>query len=177
MKRQQRKVMDNKSAKGAVFIKEALGFAEELAAFCQRLAGSRWEGEDLLQETFARALSRASELRDLSACRAWLFRIARNLHKDRLKSAHHRRLRLVEEGTPEASAEGVFEQRPDLERALAELPDEQREALLLCDLWGFKYDEIAGITEVPVGTVRSRIARGRGALVTALGGAKKGAPR
>jgi RNA polymerase sigma-70 factor (ECF subfamily) len=52
----------------------------------------------------------------------------------------------------------------ELEAALARLPEEQRHVVLLCDLWGFPYDEIAEIAGVPIGTVRSRIARGRLAL-------------
>lgn len=160
----------------AAFVDAALAHVEELAAFTRRLAGSRWEGDDLLQETYARALSRSKELRDLGACRAWLFRIARNLHLDKVKSADRRRLQLVADGVPEAAspAEPARELRPDLERGLAELPTEQREALLLCEVWGFKYEEIAEITECAIGTVRSRIARARSALLRALGGERKG---
>jgi RNA polymerase sigma-70 factor (ECF subfamily) len=159
----------------AAFIDAALAHVEELAAFTRRLTGSRWEGDDLLQETYARALSRAEELRDLGACRAWLFRIARNLHLDKLKSADRRRLQLVADGAPESAspADPTRELRPDLERGLATLPPEQRDALLLCDVWGFKYAEIAEITECALGTVRSRIARARGALLSALGGSAK----
>ena len=55
-----------------------------------------------------------------------------------------------------------------LEAALKHLPDDQREAVLLCDLWGFRYDEIAEIMSCPLGTVQSRIARGRALLATLL---------
>ena len=61
----------------------------------------------------------------------------------------------------------------ELEAALDLLPADQREALLLCDLWGFRYAEIAEIIGSPVGTVRSRIARARGRLSTLLGKTSK----
>jgi RNA polymerase sigma-70 factor (ECF subfamily) len=57
----------------------------------------------------------------------------------------------------------------ELEAALGQLPGDQREALLLCDLWGFQYAEIAGIVGAPIGTVRSRIARARRRLSSFLG--------
>lgn len=56
------------------------------------------------------------------------------------------------------------------QRAVARLPGDQRIAVLLCDLWGFQYDEIADILGVPIGTVRSRIARARGRLLVHLSG-------
>jgi len=61
----------------------------------------------------------------------------------------------------------------DLDSALDQLPEQQRHAVLLCDLWGFCYAEIADITSTPVGTVRSRISRGRAALSGVLAGGRR----
>jgi RNA polymerase sigma-70 factor (ECF subfamily) len=64
----------------------------------------------------------------------------------------------------------------ELGEALQTLPGEQREAILLCDLWGFRYDEIADIVDVRTGTVRSRIARGREAVMSRLASPDHGTP-
>ncbi len=111
------------------------------------------------------------DLSEPGRCRAWLFRITRNLHIDRARSiAARTELRLVEPGdslAPEPCVSPETVERlaaRELDAALFKLPEEQRETVLLCDLWGFRYDEIAEITGVPVGTVRSRISRARAQL-------------
>jgi RNA polymerase sigma-70 factor (ECF subfamily) len=153
-----------------------LQHARQLAAYARRLATTSWEAEDLVQETYARAFANQHQLRESNRDRAWLFRIARNLHLDRLKSARQRL-----ESTGINDSDGVDLQRccakqaarqlrPDLERALSALQDEQRECLLLCEIWGFGYAEIADILGCPIGTVRSRIARARQALLLQLAG-------
>ncbi|MFN2375786.1 MAG: RNA polymerase sigma factor [Candidatus Binatia bacterium] len=146
----------------------ALSYVEELAAYARRLCRNDWDADDLLQGVFEQAFRSWTSLSDEAHCRAWLFRIARNLHIDRgRRSAARPELRLVDPGDAIApsgfiSAEHVERlDAHELEAALLQLPAEQREALLLCDLWGFRYEEIAVITGVPVGTVRSRISRAR----------------
>jgi RNA polymerase sigma-70 factor, ECF subfamily len=153
------------------FTRLALSYLEEVTAYARRLSRTAWDGDDLVQATFEQAFRRWRDLREPARCRAWLFRIARNLHLDRRRATHARpELRLVEPGDlvvpePAVPAEAVERLNlQELEAALVHLSEEQREAVLLCDLWGFHYEEIAHITAVPVGTVRSRIARGRAAL-------------
>ncbi len=104
-----------------------------------------------------------------------MFRIARNLYLNRHRSAMTRpELHLVDdEGALAAEAVVSPElvkrlQAHDLEAALDRLPPEQRDAILLCDLWGFDYEEIASISGWPLGTVRSRISRGRAKLAGLL---------
>ena len=157
------------------FASRALGYLEDLTAFARRLSRNAADADDLVQGTFERAFRSWRDLRQPGACRAWLFRIARNLHLNRQRSTAARpELRLVsdEDTLPAAafvSAEAVarFEAH-DLEAALDRLHPDQRDAVLLCDLWGFEYEEIASITGWPLGTVRSRIARGRARLAIHL---------
>jgi RNA polymerase sigma-70 factor (ECF subfamily) len=157
------------------FASLALGYLEEVTAFARRLSRNAADADDLVQGTFERAFRSWRDLRQPGACRAWLFRIARNLHLNRQRSAGTRpELRLVddEEGLAAGtfvSAEAVERlEAHDLEAALDRLHPDQRDAVLLCDLWGFAYEEIASITGWPLGTVRSRIARGRASLATHL---------
>jgi RNA polymerase sigma-70 factor (ECF subfamily) len=153
----------------------ALGYLEEVTAFARRLSRNAADADDLVQGTFERAFRSWRDLREPGSCRAWLFRIARNLHRNRQRSAGTRpELRLVDEEEGLAagavvSAEVVERlEAHDLEAALARVPADQRDAVLLCDLWGFEYEEIASITGWPLGTVRSRIARGRAKLASQL---------
>ena len=153
----------------------ALSSVEEVAAYARRLTRSAADADDLVQETFARAFRSWRDLRERRACRAWLFRIARNLHLNRRRYASSRpELHLVDEERAAEHASFVPPERVerlaahDLEAALERLPAEQRDAVLLCDLWGFEYEEIASILGCPLGTVRSRIARGRGRLAVLL---------
>jgi RNA polymerase sigma-70 factor (ECF subfamily) len=153
----------------------AVGYLGEVTAYARRLTRNSSDADDLLQDTYDRAFSHWSDLRNPRACRAWLFRIARNIHVDRIRSAAARpELRLVRDTdglAPEPAVSAETVERLDarqLEAVLQRLPDEQREAVLLCDLWGFAYGEIAQIVGCPLGTVQSRIARGRAAVIAAL---------
>lgn len=154
-----------------------LSHLEEITAFAHRICRRPWDADDLIQDTYQRAFDRWSDLRDPGRCRAWLFRIARNLHLDRARAVAARpELRLVKPSDspapePNVPSEAVARATArDLERALSRIGDEQRQAVLLADLWGFTYAEIAEIADVPVGTVRSRISRGRVAIMRALSG-------
>lgn len=160
------------------FDHEALGHLDEVTAFARRLTRNPADSDDLVQATYERAFTQWRSLRDTTACRAWLFRIARNLFVDRWRATRARpELRMVEPGDARAPEPFVscaqverLEAR-DLEWALTQLSEDQAQAVLLCDLWGYDYGEIATITGVPLGTVRSRIARGRDRLARVLAGA------
>ena len=137
------------------------------------------EAEDLVQMTYAKALERFDSFEPGSNCRAWLFQILRNTWIDELR---HRRVVgttvSIEESQPAVAdpphskevvwtnAEDVLGNfaDDDVRRALGELPDEQRLALFLVDVEGLSQDEVAGILEVPPGTVKSRTSRAREAL-------------
>ncbi|MDQ3956620.1 MAG: sigma-70 family RNA polymerase sigma factor [Actinomycetota bacterium] len=116
------------------------------------------------------AFRRASKFRGEASFATWLYRIGINSCKDVLR----RRRRLpdpVEEIEEAPSADRVEDQaidRIDVARALAALPDEYREAVTMYDIAGFAYDEIAQQLDIPVGTVKSRISRGRQQLAAGL---------
>lgn len=138
------------------------------------LVGDRADAEDVAQDAFLRAFRGLGSFRGQSSFRTWLFQIALNA----ARSFRQGRERRVEAGgvgpvDPEtAAAAGSLEQgliaRDRLRRALEELPAEQREAVLLRDVEGFDYREIAELLGVPIGTVESRIFRGRARLKQAL---------
>jgi RNA polymerase sigma-70 factor, ECF subfamily len=162
------------------FASLALSYLEEVTAYARRLCRSEWDADDLVQAAFEQAFHKWEALSEPARCRAWLFRIARNLHIDRLRqSAARSELRLVHPSdavAPEPSVPAETVERlsaRELEAALVRLPEDQREALLLCDLWGFRYEEIAEITHVAIGTVRSRISRARSHLAQGLLAARK----
>ena len=115
------------------------------------LAGT---AEDLLQDTFVRALKRFDRLQTAVSQRAYLFGIARHVCLDAL-----RRLRVVEELSADTPAvtQATDERLEPMRQAIAELPEAQREALLLKLQQELSYVEIAEVLAIPVGTVRSRL--------------------
>lgn len=163
----------------------ALGCAPQLYNAAYRLTRNEAEAEDLVQNAYAEAFQAAHQLRSLAACKVWLFRILRNRFlSDRRRAAARPQL-VVLDGGVEAAAEEqqqhVLQRMGEVERAavarhvgkairgaLEKLPEEMSTAVLLCDADGFRYEQIAEIMECPIGTVRSRIARGRALLVREL---------
>jgi RNA polymerase sigma-70 factor (ECF subfamily) len=148
---------------------------------CFRMLGQRQAAEDACQEAFVSAWRNLAGLRG-GAFRSWLLRIASNACHDELRRRSRRpsgSLDLaLEEGAPEPPDQGASpeanalsaELRLELQKALESLPEEQRLALVLCDVEGLDYAEIAEVMKSSLGTVKSRIARGRArmrALLTA----------
>lgn len=137
--------------------------------------------EDLAQETLAKALTKAGQLRSIDALEGWLFRIMANLWRDHVR--RDRPMDTMEDVDirTEETPEDLNSQRQmiiQVRRALGELPDNYRIALTLVDIEGFSYSETAAIMEVPVGTVMSRLSRGRSQLAKLLteSGHAPGAP-
>jgi RNA polymerase sigma-70 factor (ECF subfamily) len=137
-----------------------------------RMLGRPEDARDATQETFLAALRKLPSFRGDSSLGTWLHRVAVNACYDILR----RRKRRAEEGLPEdpgaapgdlaeSSAEAV-----DVQRALAQVPEEFRAVLVLHDVQDLPYDEIAEILGVPVGTVKSRVHRGRVGLARLLPG-------
>lgn len=144
------------------------------------------EAEDVVQETFLRAYRGLEKFRGDSSLKTWLYAIA--LNRARARHGALARLKTVFAGSrgperdpfsdwldeavdPAASPEEtamVRERRRKLRAAMADLPEEFRSAVILRDLEGLAYEEIAEVLSVPIGTVRSRIARGRALLKEAL---------
>lgn len=140
-----------------------------------RLTGNPHDAEDLTQETFIRVFRSLASYKP-GTFEGWLHRITTNLFLDMAR----RRARLRMEGLPEdtdriagddPSPEEVYSEThldPDLQAALDELPPEFRAAVVLCDVEGLSYEEIGATLGVKLGTVRSRIHRGRQALRSSL---------
>lgn len=146
--------------------------------FLLRLVGSREEAMDLTQETFLKVFQSLSEWRPEAPFRAWLFRVARNAALDLLRRRRSLGFLAFDELAPD-EGEAAWpdpaprpEQRLDdrrriaaLDRALASLPAEQREVLLLRELEEMSYAEIAATLAISEGTVKSRLARARAAAL------------
>jgi RNA polymerase sigma-70 factor, ECF subfamily len=135
-----------------------------LTAALQSLVGDRAEAEDLVQEAFCRALARWPEVSQLNDPAGWVSRVARNLAISRWRLSR-RLTRYDRLSLPAAVHDGAGH---DLTRALAQLPDRQRRALLLHHSAGFSVREVAASAGVPEGTVRSWLSRGRTALQRSL---------
>ncbi|GAA2332418.1 RNA polymerase sigma factor SigE [Saccharopolyspora halophila] len=142
--------------------------ADRVYRLAFRLSGNKHDAEDLTQETFIRVFRNLANYKP-GTFEGWLHRITTNLFLDMAR----RRSRLRMEGLPEdtdripgggPSPEQVFSDAhldPDLQVALDELPPEFRAAIVLCDVEGLSYEEIGATLGVKLGTVRSRIHRGR----------------
>lgn len=141
-----------------------------------RLTGNRQDAEDLTQDVFVRVF-RSLDKFEPGNFAGWLHRITTNLFLDRARRAARIRMDGFADGAehqllgsqivPEdAVHDAGFD--PDIEAALASLPEKFRVAVVLCDIEGLSYDEIADVLGVKVGTVRSRIHRGRTQLRDAL---------
>lgn len=131
-----------------------------LRRYARALLGDRSEADDLVQDTVERGWSRLSSWRRNSDMRPWLFSIMHNLHVDRLRRSAPEMVELSEELQLAAPPSSRLEMR-DMESALALLPPEQREVLLLVALEEMSYQEVATTLGIPPGTVMSRLSRGR----------------
>lgn len=144
--------------------------------FAARLLGDRAEAEDVAQEAMLRMWRVAGDWRAGEAqLSSWLYRVTVNLCTDRQRKAQRRRTEALEEGAePADPSQGVVEgllqrERADaLQAALADLPERQRQAVVLRHIEGLSNPEIAAILEVGVEAVESLTARGKRALTAAL---------
>ncbi len=159
------------------FEEEALALADQVYRVARRLVRSREEAEDLVQETYARAFRSWQSYTPGTNLRAWLLRILTNLNIDR-----GRRQQRAPEMTPleegdyylankllEAGGEQALDQERVVERlsqdsivnALSDLPHDFRDVVVLVDIGEFSYADAAQILDIPIGTVMSRLHRGR----------------
>lgn len=155
------------------FTRALLEAAPNLRAFAISLTGNIDKADDLVQDTLMRAWANAESFQTGSSIRAWLFTILRNS----FTSQYRKRRREVED--PDDQLAGFMASAPeqeghvalhDLRAALAKLPEEQREAVLLVGASGFSYEEAAEITETAIGTVKSRVNRARVRLASLMYG-------
>jgi len=157
---------------------ELLQWLPRLRRYARALRRNREDADDLVQDTLERAWSRAGLWQGVSDMRTWLFSIMHNLHVDALRRG---RLDTVDldDSTPEIPVAAVQGDRlavRDLDGALQAMPVEQREVLLLVALEGMAYAEVAQTLDIPIGTVMSRLSRGRERLRGLMDG-EAGRPR
>lgn len=166
------------------FEEEALELSDQVYGVARRLVGSREEADDLVQETYARAFRSWRSFQPGTNLRAWLFRILTNLNIDR-----GRKVQRTPDQQPleendyflynkleESASDGTPDERRVVERlsqndavtALADLPHDFRDVVLLVDLADFTYSDAAQILDIPIGTVMSRLHRGRRILKRTL---------
>jgi RNA polymerase sigma-70 factor (ECF subfamily) len=160
------------------FEEEALELADQVYRVARRLVSSREEAEDLVQETYARAFRSWRSFQHGTNLRAWLFRILTNLNIDRGRREqrsptlepmeegdYYLYNRLEDAGTPQADEQIVERLSQDgVVEALASVPHDFRDVLVLVDIGDFSYKDAAQILDIPVGTVMSRLHRGRRVL-------------
>lgn len=172
----------------ALFKSEVLSLLPDLFGAALRLAKNRADAEDLVADAVARAWMNLPSLREPGSFRGWVFRILTN---DFISRCRARSTQVASESLGEGGEESfsLYEKlhppillwwgdpeqeflnrllREDLERAVDALPETYRVVVVLADVQGFSYKEIAESLDLPLGTVRSRLARGRARLQEAL---------
>jgi RNA polymerase sigma-70 factor (ECF subfamily) len=140
-------------------------YHDRALSFARSIARSRADGDDLLQEALVRAMDKLDSLREDAAFRGWLYRVIVSVHRNRYRRAFWQRLLPL-------TSEPASDDRPDealgasdrARAALATLPHEQREAIVLHDLEGWRIDEIAELEGTSASAIKSRLSRGRDRL-------------
>jgi len=163
------------------FEEEALDLSDQVFRVARHLVGSREEAEDLMQETYARAFRSWRSFTPGTNLRAWLLRILTNLNIDRGRKQQrtpetqpleegdyflYNRLEESAGGGAGSGEERVIERlsQDDIVNALAAVPRDFRDVIVLVDLSDFSYQDAAQILDIPIGTVMSRLHRGRRVL-------------
>lgn len=167
----------------ADFEKEAIPHMDALFNFALRMTGDRDEADDLVQETYLKAFRFFDKFEKGTNCKAWLFRIMKNTFinsyrktsKEPDKVDYEEVENFYENIKPSSTDSAHLEKEmydnlldDELSNAIAALPEDFRTVIILCDIEGFTYDEIADFVDVPVGTVRSRLHRARKMLFANL---------
>jgi RNA polymerase sigma factor (sigma-70 family) len=143
-----------------------------LRRYARAMLGNRAAADDLVQDTLERAWSRVAQWRQGSDLRAWLFSIMHNLRVDQLRRPNLPTHSIDEDDfeVPTRAMQSDRLELGDLDSALARLPEEQRAVLLLVAIEEMRYDEVAATLGIPIGTVMSRLSRGRERLRLILDG-------
>jgi RNA polymerase sigma-70 factor (ECF subfamily) len=163
----------------ARFSDQLVAVLPRLRRFARGLTGSVADADDLVQAACERALTREHQFQEGTRFDSWMFRIVQTIWIDQIRAQN------VRKEEPEEEAEHMGTDEPvrrvearlalnEVRIALKELPPDQRAALLLVTVDGMSYKEAAAVAEVPVGTIMSRLARARVALLARLDGGSPG---
>ena len=142
----------------------------EVWRLCARL-GDRAAADDLTQEVYLRALPALARFRADASARTWLLQIARHVCADHVRRSTRRRAllaRLAQRSDPNEVVVAAESGEVDLDRLVAGLKPDRRAAFVVTQVLGLSYAEAADVCEVPIGTIRSRVARARADLLDAL---------
>jgi RNA polymerase sigma-70 factor (ECF subfamily) len=139
-----------------------------LRRYARALTRDAARADDLVQSCLVRALAKRHLWQEGTDLRAWLFTILHNQHVNEVRRSAHGGTEVPVEDVVAAlpvgeNATGALQLR-DLHRALGRLPETQRQVILLVGLEGMRYEQVAQILNIPIGTVRSRLSRGRETL-------------
>lgn len=144
-----------------------------LRRYARALTGTREAADDLVQDALERAWTKQHLWQPDTNLRAWLFSIMHNVHVNQVRSPQNQTLETLEDEAMELPVRATQQDGlmvRDLDRALRQLPAEQREVLLLVGLEQMSYEESSQVLGIPLGTVMSRLARGREKLRTLMYG-------
>jgi RNA polymerase sigma-70 factor (ECF subfamily) len=165
------------------FEREAVPHMDALYNFALKMTGDSDEADDLVQETYLKAFRFFDKFEKGTNCKAWLFRIMKNtyINKYRKETKEPDKIDYEEvenfyENVKPSSTDSAHLEKDiydnllddELSEAINSLPDDFKTVVILCDIEGFTYEEIADFIDVPVGTVRSRLHRARKMLFTKL---------
>lgn len=147
---------------------------DRVFSVCLRIMGGREQALDATQETFLTAFRKAGQFKGDAALGTWIYRIAVNTCYDQLRKQKRRRTDAIPDhfDPSDPSAEDVVESaalRPEIQQALSAIPQDFRAAVVLSDIEGLGLQDVAEVLGVPVGTVKSRVFRGRRLLARELG--------
>ena len=149
-----------------------LTWVPRLRRYARALVGNRDDADDLVQDTLERALAKGALWGGVADMRAWLFGVMHNLHVDGVRRPRLHTV-VLDDDTPEhqvAATQGDRLAVLDLQAALERLPVEQREIILLVALEDMSYAEVAATLGIPIGSVMSRLSRGRARLRSLMEG-------
>jgi RNA polymerase sigma factor (sigma-70 family) len=150
-----------------------------LRRYARALTGDAWAADDLVQDTLERACAKWQLWVAGSDLRAWLFTLMHNIHANQWRAARLARNSVnideveAELQAPASSSDDAL----DLDRCLQRLPADQRTVLLLVSLEDMSYEDAAGVLEIPLGTVMSRLSRARSRLRELMEGSQPPVPR
>jgi RNA polymerase sigma-70 factor (ECF subfamily) len=166
-----------------VFVRDAVPYLDQMYSAALRYTRNPADAEDLVQETYAKAYDKFHQFRPGTNLKAWLYRILTNSYINRYRKQQRRPDEVSADADPDFSLydriaestvapteDQVLAQLTDVEvkEALSALPEQFRIAVYLADVEGFSYAEISEIMDTPIGTVMSRLHRGRSRLQKAL---------